>query len=59
MTVELRQVPPGPAAKYERTQDLLVWMIDQFHRFGDIYKASVCGSEAYMVNDPRYVSYRT
>ena len=57
MTVELRRVPPGPAAKYERTQDLLEWMIDQFNRFGDIYKASVCGTEVYMVNDPRYADH--
>ena len=55
MTVELKRMPPGPAAKYEKTQDLLEWMNEQFSRFGDIYRASVFGTEVYVINDPQYV----
>jgi cytochrome P450 len=55
MTVEPKRVPPGPAAKYEKTQDLLEWMNEQFNRFGDIYRASVFGTEVYVINDPQYV----
>ena len=57
MTVELKWVPPGPTAKYEKTQDLLEWMNEQFNRFGDIYRASIFGTEVYVINDPQYVDH--
>ena len=57
MTIELKRVPPGPTAKYEKTQDLLEWMNEQFNRFGDVYKASLFGTEVYVINDPQYVDH--
>ena len=57
MTVELTRVPPGPAAKYEKTKDLLEWMNEQFNRFGDIYRAHVFGTEVFVINEPQYVDH--
>ncbi len=45
MTTRLTQIPPGPAEKYDRSQNLLSWMMCNFKQFGNIYKASVYGSE--------------
>src|SRR5271168_3362464 len=56
MTARLREVPPGPAEKFD-SSDLLTWMGDQFKRFGNIYKASVYGTTAYVVNDPQYADH--
>ncbi len=41
MTFEQGRIPPGPAEKYDTSEDLLRWMNDQFDRFGSIYRASV------------------
>jgi cytochrome P450 len=41
MTLERGRIPPGPAEKYDASQDLLSWMNDQFDRFGNIYRASI------------------
>jgi cytochrome P450 len=57
MPVSLRRIPPGPVERYNTSEDLLSWMRDQFKRFGDIYKASVYGSDVYVVSDPKYVDY--
>lgn len=45
-------LPPGPAEKYDSTEDLLAWMSDNFARYGDLYKASVFGSVVYVVSNP-------
>src|SRR6202049_1423828 len=57
MTTRRRRIPPGPADKYNTSQDLLSWMSDQFKRFGDIYKASVYGTNVYVVSDPQSANY--
>jgi cytochrome P450 len=57
MTTRSRRIPPGPAEKYNTSQDLLNWMGDQFKRFGNIYKASVYGTDVYVVSDPRHADY--
>jgi hypothetical protein len=55
MTVEQGRIPPGPAEKYDTSEDLLRWLNDQFDRFGSIYRASIYGTDVYVVNDPEYV----
>jgi cytochrome P450 len=57
MPAGLKAIPPGPSEKYDPSQDLLCWMRDQFARFGDIYKASVFGTNVYVVSDPRWADY--
>jgi cytochrome P450 len=55
MTIEQGRIPPGPAEKYDTSEDLLRWMNDQFDRFGSIYRASVYGTDVYVVSDPEHV----
>jgi cytochrome P450 len=57
MTSELRRIPPGPAERYNTSQDLLIWMNDQFNRFGSIYRASVYGTDVYVVSDPQHADH--
>jgi cytochrome P450 len=57
MTTFLRQIPSGPAEKYNPSEDLLSWMSGHFKRFGDVYKASVHGADVYVVSDPRYADH--
>ena len=53
MTTKPERIPPGPAEKYSPTQELLSWMGDQFKRFGNTYKASIYGTNVYVVRDPQ------
>jgi cytochrome P450 len=55
--VNRTQIPPGPAEKYSTTADLLVWMKDHFEQYGDIYKASVYGSNVYVISAPEYAEH--
>jgi cytochrome P450 len=57
MTGEPRRIPPGPVEKYTSSEDLLVWLGEQFQRYGDIYKASIYGTDAYVLTGPRYVEH--
>ena len=43
--------------KYNGSEDLLEWLWSNFRRFGSLYKASLYGSEAWVVSDPRLVQY--
>src|SRR5260370_13356261 len=54
MTATRGRIPPGPAEKYSSAEDLFRWMNENFARYGDIYKASVFGSEVYVVSAPEY-----
>ena len=45
MEAEHGRIPPGPQEEYRVSHDLLDWMSRQFGIFGDIYKASVYGSQ--------------
>jgi cytochrome P450 len=45
-------IPPGPAETYDTSRDLLVWLEEQFRRFGNIYKASIHGFDAYVISAP-------
>jgi cytochrome P450 len=49
--------PPGPAEAYSTTQDLLSWMHGHFKRYGDIYKASIYGTGAYVISSPEYAQH--
>jgi cytochrome P450 len=51
------RIPPGPVDKYDATQDLLVWMSEQFKRYGDIYKASAYGTSIYVISAPEYAEH--
>ena len=55
--LEHGRIPPGPAEKYDTSEDLLRWMSDQFDRFGNIYRATIYGTDVYVVNDPEYVDH--
>jgi cytochrome P450 len=57
MTSELLRIPPGPAEKYNTSQDLFSWLNDQFKHFGSIYKASVYGTDVYVVSDPQLADH--
>ncbi len=57
MTFESRRIPLGPAEKYDVCHNLLDWMTDQFNRFGSIFRASVYGTNVYVVSDPQYVDH--
>ena len=54
MLLERLRDPPGPTEKYNSTEDLFLWMNENFARYGDIYKASVLGSNVYVVSSPEY-----
>ena len=53
MTTNQLRVPPGPTERYS-SEDLFRWMNENFVRHGDIYKASVFGSDVYVVSAPEY-----
>jgi cytochrome P450 len=57
MTASHRRIPPGPAEKYDPSQDLLSWMSNHFKRFGDIYKASIYETNVYVVSAPQYAQH--
>jgi len=57
MASEPRRIPPGPVEKYSNTQDLLIWMGEQFEQFGDIYRASIYGADVYVISAPEYVEH--
>jgi len=57
MAVVENLVPPGPAEKYSSGDDLLQWMAAHFEQYGDIYKASVYGSNVYVISAPKYAEH--
>jgi cytochrome P450 len=52
-----RRIPLGPAEKYDSSDDLLSWLGEQFNQFGDIYHASIYGTNVYVISAPAYVEY--
>lgn len=52
-----RQIPSGPSERYDESQSLLSWMDSHRMRFGDIYQASIYGSNVLVVSDPRYIQH--
>ncbi len=57
LTVQQRQIPPGPQVEYRATDDLFDWMTHQFSRFGDIYQASVYGTNVYVVRNAAFAHH--
>src|SRR5580704_2347207 len=52
MSTESMRIPDGPDEKYDTSVDLLTWLETNFARFGDLYRASIYGTNAYVVSDP-------
>jgi cytochrome P450 len=48
------RMPPGPSEPYNSADDLFEWMNENYTRYGDIYRASVLGSDVYVVSAPEY-----
>ena len=46
------RIPSGPRDPYNPSEALLGWLERQFAIFGDIYKASIYGVNAYVIRDP-------
>jgi cytochrome P450 len=57
MITNARRIPLGPAEKFDPSQDLLTWLRDHFEKFGDIYKASIYGTNVYVVSNPQYAHH--
>jgi cytochrome P450 len=53
-TAKQLRVPLGPTERYSSAEDLFRWMNENFVRYGEIYKASVFGSDVYVVSAPEY-----
>jgi cytochrome P450 len=54
MKVKQGRILRGPEEPYKTTDDLLNWMGRQFSIFGDIYKASIYGIDAYVIRDVEF-----
>jgi cytochrome P450 len=48
------RIPPGPTEPYSSAEDLFCWIIENFDLYGDIYRASVVGTEVYVISAPEY-----
>lgn len=57
MELKHGRIPPGPQEKYTVNVDLLDWMSRQFRIFGDIYKASVYGTNVYVTRDVEFAHH--
>jgi cytochrome P450 len=57
MATDPKRVPHGPADKYETSEDLLTWLGRQFDQFGDIYRASIYGTNVYVISAPEFVEH--
>jgi len=57
MITKPKRVPSGPSEKFDPSQDLLSWLCDHFTQFGNLFKASIYGSDVFVVSDPRYAHY--
>jgi cytochrome P450 len=55
--VTTRHIPTGPADAYSTDLKLLDWLREQFNQFGDIYRASIYGTNVYVVSAPEYVEH--
>jgi cytochrome P450 len=51
------RIPPGPQEQYCASDDFLDWMGGQFKIFGDIYKASIYGTSAYVIRDVEFAHH--
>jgi cytochrome P450 len=54
---DVKRIPPGPTEKYESNADLLTWLGEQIPKFGDIFRASIYGTDVYVINSPSHVRH--
>lgn len=57
MNTVLSKIPPSAVQTYQPSQNLLEWMAGEFDRLGDIYRASIYGTDAYVVRSPIYAQH--
>lgn len=57
MASQRRRIPPGPVEKYGPDHDLLLWLGEQFEQYGDIFRASIHGTDVYVLSAPEYVDH--
>jgi cytochrome P450 len=48
------RVPSGPHEPFDSAENLLLWMRENFSRYGDLFKARVMGSDVYVVSNPSF-----
>ena len=48
------KLPAGPSEPYNHAEDLLLWLNKNVARYGDIYKASIFGSNVYVISKLEY-----
>ena len=56
-TEQKQRIPEGPPDGFDPTQDLLVWIEDNFRIYGDIYRANVFGRNVYVVSSHEYAQH--
>jgi len=57
MLTEGTRTPPGPTEPFHGGPELFGWMGEQFKKFGNIYRASIHGADAYVITDPEYARH--
>ena len=57
LDVKHGRIPAGPQEKYRAKEDLLEWMGRQFELYGDIYKASIAGFNAYVTRNVEFAQH--
>src|ERR1700730_4144054 len=50
-------IPSGPPENYPTSEDLLEWLGRQFLRYGDIFKTSIYGADAYASRDSDHAQH--
>lgn len=50
-------VPQGPTEEYSLAEEVLCWLKRNCERYGEVYKASIYGSNVYVVSSPEYCEY--
>jgi cytochrome P450 len=57
MTRSAARIPAGPGEPHGSGEDLLEFLGRNFAQYGDIFRASIYGTDVYAVNAPEYVDH--
>jgi cytochrome P450 len=57
MAADGARIPSGPREGHRANHDLLAWMGAQFAEFGDSFKASIYGTDAFVTRDPGHAQH--
>jgi cytochrome P450 len=57
MATTSRRIPDGPKEKYNSDEDLLLWLGRNIEQYGDLFRASIYGTDVYVVNAPQYADH--